>query len=1343
MRITSVVRNLALAFVFAFTFACVVSAQQNPTGILKGTVTDASGAVITGASVTVANAATGTNINSVSGNDGRFVVPNLPTGAYNVTVTKEGFKTGVFAAVNIVVNQTYTLLAKLEVGATTVTVEVQAGAEVVQTASTSIGTTVTGPEITSLPFTSRNATDLAVLDPGAQTDGRPRNTSFEGLPKGAINITEDGINTQDNLLKSSDGFFTIIAPRVDDISQMSITTAANSAADSGEGAVQINLVSQGGTNQFHGGAWEYSRQTGYNANYYFNNLSGLPRQVIKSNQFGFKIGGPILKNKLFFYGDLDMYRFPHSLTSFPTVLNAQAATGVMSYNPVDASGNACTPGAAGCVGTGSVNGWTTCTAATSTCTANLLTMASSTGFASRSTADSFTAPILAAMSSAITAPGVGDLGPASPYQENLSFLASGVDNRYFPDVRFDYDLTKTQSLEFDYHYDHYNSNPDFLNGFEETLPVAPFNKNEGGQISNRNLFVGAWRWTIGSNKTNELRFGIQSAPVSFFPNLNIGFYPTASLGALGSVHIQPQFGGGAGIMTEPFLSFATQGRNTALGQLIENFGWTKGAHSMSFGMTATDLRFNDFFAGGEVGGVPLGIASTDPIAAIFTNGNTGNLPGMNPSDLPAAQQIYADVAGTVNSYSGSVFLNTKSRQFQAGLPQLDKYTELEMGFYGTDSWQIRPGLTLNYGLRWEYSGIPHDQLNEYFNVVGGYAAAFGVSGKGNLFKPGTLTGSVPQFVLNGSKPWYNKYYKAFAPSIGLAWQPRLGNSLLQKAFGSSGQTVFRAGYDVSYTREGLFNFQSLAPANPGFSGFQFMNPVASGGGAGTGQFNAGTVQISSLSFPDVAQSPTSFTTQFGLDPAANFGVGMNVYDPNLHSPQVQSWSAGIQRQIGKDMALEVRYVGNHGVGLLDQVDLNEVNIFENGFLTEFNNAQSNLNVCLANATCSTNPSFANTGLAGQVNVPVFTAAFTGSTTGSQTDPNFTSGQFLTPISEGQAGSVANILGGDSNTNGNSTLTFICNLAGSNAFPAGECSAPAPAVGAFSKNYFVVNPDATGGSFLLYNGAQSTYNGLQTVFRRRLSAGLQFEASYTWSKSLTNFYASSASGFHQWRTLRNPSLDKGPAPFDIRNAFKMESLWELPFGPGHRLTTGNGFINRLIGGWAFNTINRWQTGRPTILTGGLGGTFNSNDGGVNIVGMSLSQIQSQLQVIKGNGKVFWFPANLLDSSQRRANSAIFQSCTAPGTFCGRPFIYGPQFFRADWSLVKDTKITERVTFELRADALNAFNDANFYFGGSASANSVTRSIRSTSFGRITSAYQDISTTDDPGGRLLQLVGKISF
>ncbi|HEV2224512.1 MAG TPA: carboxypeptidase-like regulatory domain-containing protein [Candidatus Acidoferrales bacterium] len=1287
-------------------------AQVSPTGTLTGTVLDPSGATIPGAKVTATGVATGTVVTATSGSDGRFVLATMMPGEYNVSVTRDGFKTGVFTGVKITVGQTYDLKASLEIGGASTTVTVESGAQVLHTATASISSTVVGAEITQLPFTSRDAINLAILDPGAQTAGNPRNTSFDGLPKGSINITEDGINTQDNLLKSSDGFFTIIAPRVDDISEFSISTAANSASQTGEGAIQISMVSQSGSNKFHGGAWEYFRNTALDANYYFSNLAGQPRQIIKSNQFGFKIGGPILKNKLFFFGDLDMYRFPHSVDRTPLIPTTLTAQGKMAYNATSSQ-------------SASPNAWTTC--AGTSCTVDLLAMASANG--NPATPDAVSGKLFAAMASAATAPGVTSLGASAPYLTQISFLNSGVDHRYFPDVRFDYDINKSNSIEVAYHYDHFTSNPDFLNSFDASLPVAPFNGIVGGQISNRNLFVGAWRWTIGSNKSNELRFGVQSAPVSFFPNLSLAGYPSAATN-LGNIHIRPRFADqnsvANGLVVEPFHSFSTQGRNTALGQLVDNFGWTKGAHFLNFGMTATDLRFNDFFANGSVANVVLGVDNTDPAINMFTN---ANLPGMSASDVAAAEQIYADVVGDVQSFGANLNLNHQSRQFQSGLPQLDKVSMLEMGFYGSDSWQVRPGFTFNYGLRWEYQGIPHDSLNQYFNLAGGYTGAFGVSGLNNIFKPGTLTGTAPSFVLNGSKPWYDKYYKSFAPTVGIAWQPGFENNAYRRIFGTAGKTVFRAGYSISFDRDGLNNFLSLAPQNGGFFGSQFMN---AGTANGSGEFVGGSVPLSSLSFNNVAQTPSSFTPTFSVDPLS--GVGVNVYNPNLHAPYVQSWSAGLQRQIGSNMALEVRYVGNHGVGLWEQADLNETNIFENGFLTEFKNAAGNLAICQSTSGCKTG--FADAGLAGQVSLPILQAAFTGSQAVSTSSKFFTNGTFERDLGLGLAGSFANSLGKSP------SLTFICNMAGSQNFPSGECPGTAPATGAYPVNFFMTNPDATGGSFVIYNGAQSTYNALQVVFRRRMSSGLQFDAGYTFGKALTNQFANSSASFYQFRTLRNPNLDKGPAPFDLRHSFKMEALWNLPFGPGHRLTTGNGFINRLIGGWAFNSINRWQTGRVDLLTGGLGGTFNGNDGGVNITGMSLSQIQSQLHVIKGGGKVFYFPAGLLDPSLQRANPAIFSACSTPGAFCGRPFIYGPGFFRADWGLVKDTKITEKTTFELRFNFLNAFNNQNFYYGGAAPSIATSTSINSTTFGRILNAYQD-SGADDPGGRILEIVGRINF
>ena len=162
-----------------------------------------------------------------------------------------------------------------------------------QTTSAAVSSTIGGRQIFELPFATRNAVELLVTQPGVQTPTNPRSSSVNGLPRGALNVTIDGMNTQDNMLKSSDGFFSYIYPTVDSLDELTVTTSAGSADSSGQGAAQIKFVTKSGTNQFHGGGFYQRRQTGWNANYYFNNQHGLPRDVVKLTQRGLHVGGPI------------------------------------------------------------------------------------------------------------------------------------------------------------------------------------------------------------------------------------------------------------------------------------------------------------------------------------------------------------------------------------------------------------------------------------------------------------------------------------------------------------------------------------------------------------------------------------------------------------------------------------------------------------------------------------------------------------------------------------------------------------------------------------------------------------------------------------------------------------------------------------------------------------------------------------------------------------------------------------------------------------------------------------------------------------------------------------------
>jgi hypothetical protein len=1389
-----------------------VIAQGQPTGNIGGTVVDPDNKAVAGATVTITDAVTHASLPSVqTGSAGEFRVSDLPPGNYTITVTMANFKTTILNNIVVTVDHTYEVPVKMEVGAASVSVQVEGGGQqVMETQSTSISNTVSGRSVQELPFASRSAVLLGILDPGVQTSGGPRNSTFEGLPKGTINITFDGINNQCNLLKSSDGYFAINDPRIDDIEEFGITTNANDASKTGEGAAQMSYVSKRGGNAFHGGVWEYNRNTAFDSNYYFNGISGTPRQLLDFNDFGYKIGGPILKDKLFFFTDFDFFQFPQSVTRTKQILTPLAASGTFTY-----ASTAAVPAG---------NTWTTCNG--TTCSANLLALAAAGGIAGSggvtgpSTISSITGPYINAIESSYTTAGVSST-PFNFYQNNIAWNSTTIGERRYPDLRLDYNITKHHSLEFDYHYAFYISNPDLLNSVDAEYPDSVEEQNHGEQLSNRNLFVLAERWTIGSNKSNEIRAGLNSAPTNFGLGLLVGSQcatPSAALSSFCYPSIPVTVGGSttselytfgiSGMSSSPFQSpGGTLGRNTAVGQAHDTFVWTKGTHNLSFGVDYTDIYANDFFT--VSGSGAFGLISTDPLVSSGTFGQNNNLPGISGTDLSNAEALYASLVGRLDSYTSAVAFSPLTGGYKSGAPEVDKIGKHEYGIYGQDSWRVKPNLTFNYGLRWEYDGPPFDKYNQYAMLGGTELQAsdiWGVSGEGNLFKPGAVGGTSSLFYQNDKGlSWYNKYYRALAPSVGLAWQPNSDNDMLKHIFGGQGKTVIRAGYSIAYSRQGLEDWEEISEDNPGQEGSQVSTATLPGSGANSaanGTFAAGSINLGQLGNTNAiqytAQTPTSFLSSFPVSPTQ----GNEVFEinPNIKPPLIQSWQASVQRELSPNMVLEVRYQANHGDGLWDVYNINEVNIFENGFLSEFENAQANLNLCTGNsasciaaekdlgilsqASTATTPTsdFANlyasanaacggatgpgstgaaascttpiTGIAGDLSLPILTASFdTLSTTATpltpqalsaaeisptiQNNANFHSSSFITDLLAGGAGSLAGSLGSGSSAYN----SFVTHLVGAG----------------YPLNFWVVNPTASGGAVTLSNGAQSTYNAAVVDLRRRPSHGLQFDLNYTFSKSLTDYNANSSVSSNAFATLRDTKYGKGPAPFDIPNAVKLQLIYDLPFGQGKKWSSSSGFANRIIGGWSLDTITRWQTGPPILISSGItgGDTFNSSSqgAGVNLVGITVQQLQSMLTTNKLEGGstpfVYYVPTSLLDSSLQKANTSIIQPENQPGVLGGRPFVYGPEYFRTDLSVVKVTKITERVNFEMRAEMLNAFNDADFYFGCGPGTSPCTLSTQNTSFGKMgagsasAAAYSDLNTTFDPGGRMIQLVGRINF
>jgi hypothetical protein len=701
--------------------------------------------------------------------------------------------------------------------------------------------------------------------------------------------------------------------------------------------------------------------------------------------------------------------------------------------------------------------------------------------------------------------------------------------------------------------------------------------------------------------------------------------------------------------------------------------------------------------------VPLastGVTTNDPINSLFS---ATTFPAIASTDISNAQALYALLTGRISGVAGVVNVDEKTLKYVQYAPLTVRNMQQNLGIFFTDTFRVRPTVTFNYGLRWDYQGVPGNTNGVYTMPQGGYAGLWDVSGPGNLFKPGTLAGQPTQFVLAGQA--WNKHFRNFAPSVGVAWSPSSDSPILKAIFGKTG--ALRVGYSMTYSREGLAHLTQLEGANPG--------PTATATLTADRDFASGTLFYDGT-IPPLVTQPTAFSFPLSMSPPSYSGSSSNYYDPNLTPPKVHSFSIGIQREILKDTVLEVRYVGNYGQNLWRQYNMNEVNIFENGFLKEFVAAQNNLNICTANRAACTGTStgalrFDNRGLPGQVNLPIMQAAFAGTT-------GFTSSSFVTNLQQGTAGSLANSIANSS--------TYMPNVV----------------KGGYPANLFLVSPTmANGGAWLLTNGAWSEYNSLQVELRRRFHSGLQFSTSYVFSKGLSNLFGDAQSSGTQPITLRDFSLGDGPSPYDIRHVVKANWLYELPFGPGKKFISSTyPVLSRLVGGWQWNGVARIQTGQAFQLTSGRS-TFNNYDAGV-IPMVPLSKLQSMTGVFKNPNGVVTLVQPALIGADGRANPDYLQVPSTPGVLGYNVFLYGPSLVRIDMTLAKHIPIRERVNMELRAQVLNVFNIANF-MQASPSSSTSTQSIQSTTFGQTLQYYQDFNGSQDPGGRVIELVFRLNF
>jgi outer membrane receptor protein involved in Fe transport len=1302
-----VARALVSALVIA-TLALSVSpayGQGATTSTLSGVAVDTSGAIIPGADVTVKHVATGVTNTAVTNAEGAFSFPGMSVGTYTVTVTLSGFKT--FVANNVVLTSgsPASVRATLEIGGVEEQVVVSSASEIVQTQSTTIASTINSTQITKLPLTSRSAMDFVNFLPGVSTPGGNRDATINGLPRGTINITLDGVNVQDNTLRSTDGFFAIVSPRLDAIEEVSVTTASQ-GADVGQGAVQIKFVTRSGTNKFSGSGYWYYRNDDLNANTWFNNRSGTAKANLLQNQGGVRTGGPIVipglfdgRNKAFFFVNYEELHQPSDTTRQRTILNPAAMAGNFTFT-----------------GTGGTQ------------TVNVLELAARNGLLA--TPDPTISAIMGNIRSAVDG---GSLETIDPNLQRFTFNVPVETMRRYPTFRIDYNLTTNHRASFSYNYQKFTDFPDTLNNRDPSFPGFPV---AAGQSSVRLGWSGSVRSTLTSTLVNEARVGYSGAPVTFFGEMNVGMFTGSFAPQQGFSLRFPTINS---LLQSPGNTPAPQSRNANSLLIEDTLNWLKGAHNISMGgsftqydiwsinsMMVPNITFND-------------IIPSDPANGLFTN---ANFPGASATNLQAAQRLFNLLTGRISTIEGDARLDENTGEYVYVGPGRQNGRLRESGVFIQDSWRIRPNLTVNAGLRYDIQ-FPFYPLNSLYsvaditNICGRSGAASDNSC--NLFQSGSMPGVSPTFsqYTEGTRA-YNVDYDNFSPTVGAAWTPTQKSGFLGHLMGPEGDFVLRAGYSRAFSRPGLNDFTGIFNANPGIR--IVVNREDSRG-------NLGPLPLllrdqARLGPPSFPSSPTYPLTDVVTEDIRGF-------DPNIQVPYADSWSAGVQRGLGSNMALEVRYVGtrakdqwltqtngNNNNNQLTALNYNEFNIFDNGFINEFRQAQRNL---LANIAAGRGNTFAYTGAAGTAPLPIFLGFFNGlnaaqaSNTALYTGANWTNQAFLNFL----AARNPNPFGFASNQ--------ATGLMGSATLRTNAANAGIPA------NYFIVNPDLIGGAIVSTNIGSSKYDALQVELRRRYAQGLQFQTSYVFGKAYIS----------DWETFRLPQFyirDAG-TPGDVTHQFKANIVYDLPFGQGRRFgSNANPVVERIIGGWQIGLSTRIQSGRLLDL------------GNVRLAGMTENDVQKMFKLRFDNeGKKVWMlPQDVIDNtilafSVSPTTASGYAGASPTGRYfmpangpdcievdpgnnsvgsgdygqCGTRslVVTGPMFQQHDIRISKRTRIKGTVDFEFAAEMLNAFNQANFV---PAPATAGTPMIGST-----LANYEVTTLTGTNTSRVIQLVTRINW
>jgi hypothetical protein len=631
-------RKLALLVGLSLTAGMSLFAQA--TGRLTGSITDASGAAVPNAKVELLlQDGTQALLSTQTTPEGLFSLTNIRPGTYRLAITSTAFAPSHVDRVVIDASRETTLPAiKLDIATTKTSVQVTEDIETVQTANAESSTTISTKQIARLPVLDRDVVSLISTQPGVADNGNGE-TVINGQRSSFSNVTLDGINIQDNFIRTGGLDFQPNKLLLDQVSEFTIVSS-NGNSTLGGGASQVNLVTPSGTNQLHGRAYWYNRNNYFAANNWFDNVDGNPRPFLNQNQLGVSVGGPIKKDKLFFYFNYEAVRTRQQAEINETILTATARQGIFSY--INRSGQLAQ--------------------------VNILTV-------SGAQPD----PTMAKQLAQVPGPQyinnfrTGDSVPGQLLNSaGYAFNQRNNEDRNNITGRLDYILSTKHNFSATYAFN--NDRPDRGDAATNFSQVpAVFNDN------NAKLFSVGWRWNPVPSMTNELRGGFNLAPGIFATN---GQYPSAFIDGT--------------YWSNPVNTFLPQGRFTNTYHINDSATWIHGRHTFQFGFQSQFITVNAYDFGGTI---PDYIVST---GTGHPGLRTSQLPGITAADLANANNLLASLGGFIDSASQFYNVTSKTSGYVPGAPYRRNYSLYNYSGYLLDTWKAWPRFTITLGLRYEY-----------------------------------------------------------------------------------------------------------------------------------------------------------------------------------------------------------------------------------------------------------------------------------------------------------------------------------------------------------------------------------------------------------------------------------------------------------------------------------------------------------------------------------------------------------------------------------------------------------------------------------------------------------------